>query len=121
MNKEIDEINKKLSEYTEIVKEGKKGFDAEITEIVPVTNHEYYGSKEYEKKQGIKVVFVLVDGDPEADPLHTWFNIPDTPRGAINPEAKINKFISKYNTFPKVGLKIKSIISAESGFYDIDY
>lgn len=112
--------NENLEKYIKLKKEAdaNEQLKAQIVDVKEISNHDFFDSKEYDKKLGLGVYYKIEGSHPEEDALSEWFNIPDTPIGVRTPNSKLNKFYDMYKQIPTVDQAIEVIVN-EDGFYRI--
>ena len=102
--------------FDDLIKLEKEAYDidtAKINKIVEMTNHQYYNSTEYEKRNGLLIECI---SKKDGDLFKQWFAIPESPKGYKH--TPLYKFKEKYGKYPIVGLDVETKID-EKGFWRI--
>lgn len=108
-------MNENLEKYIKL-KADVKNLKGKIHDVKEMTNHDFFGSEEYDLKKGV-AVYYTIDGDKEE--YSEWFNIPNTPKGVLMENANINKFFKRYGGVPEKNMKIDITVN-DDGFYRIE-
>jgi hypothetical protein len=98
-----------------IEKQIKTGFTGKISEVIPISNKDYFkGSGGFDERDGIAVTVKVDQDDIE---FSNWFSKPNI-RGYE--KSNVYAFKQRYNSVPKKDLIVDVIID-DNGFYRIKY
>ena len=102
---------KEMKEIEAMLKSFENGFEAEITQVTPTTNHKFFDSEKFELRDGYAITFQAKVGND----VKEWDEFFGTPKPLAFAKSKIGMFCHKYDTYPQVGMKVKVMLN-DDGF-----
>ena len=91
----------------------KEGIDAVVVDVSKVMSHDYYNNKDYDNREGLKVVARTADDLEISD----FLGIPEQ-RGLY--KSKMYAFKRRYGKYPTVDMTVRLVLDTD-GFWRIDY
>lgn len=104
-------MTEEMKDIQMMMKASEQGYEAEITQIQPTTNHKFFDSTKFDERDGYAVTFQVKIGKE----VNEWDEFFGTPKPMAFIKSKIGRFCHKYDTYPQIGMKVKVMVD-EDGF-----